>query len=67
MPAIKSPIIGIMPPMKSAIALGAARDKIQEIFGEKGVAVFDTFAGVFQKVVAAAGKFVGFVTSCNPP
>ena len=41
--------------------LGAARDKIQEIFGEKGVAVFDTFAGVFQKVVAAAGQFVGFV------
>ena len=43
--------------------LGAARDKIQEIFGEKGVAVFDTFAGVFQKVVTAAGQFVGFVTT----
>ena len=43
--------------------LGAARDKIQEIFGEKGVAVFDTFAGVFQKVVAVAGQFVNFVTT----
>ena len=43
--------------------LGAARDKINEIFGEKGAAVFDTFAGVFQKVIAAAGQFVGFVNT----
>lgn len=41
--------------------IGAARDKIQEIFGEKGAAVFDKFAGVFGKVTAAAGEFAGFI------
>ena len=62
------PVIGIVTAVITAVQLlrknfDKVRDAVGKIFGEKGVAVFDTFAGVFQKVVAAAGQFVGFVTT----
>ena len=38
--------------------IGAARDKIQELFGDKGAAVFDTFVNVLGTVKNAVSEVV---------
>lgn len=42
--------------------LGAARDKIEEIFGAKGAAVFDGFINVIKSVQGTLSMLVGFIT-----
>lgn len=43
--------------------IGIARDKIQEIFGEKGVAVFDTFMNIVGSVKDTIGTLVNFIAA----
>ena len=47
--------------------IGAARDKIQELFGDKGAAVFDTFVNVLGTVKNAVSEVVGFITTYVVP
>lgn len=73
------PVVGIITAVITAVQLlrknfDKVREAVGKIFGEKGLEIFDkivavvtsvgeTIKGVFQKVVSAAGQFVGFVTT----